>query len=503
MKEHLPEEQLLALSRLLAVHTGFSLPPGKWKTLKKGLAEAAGEAGFSGARHYARGILDSPAPAELLDPLVGRLTIGETYFLRDKQVFQIFEEHILRGLIDNPRRPGQPLRFWSAGCATGEEPYSIAMIMDRQAHQLRGCGGAYILGTDVNQRFLDAAQKALYTRWSLRATPESIIRRYFIRHSDNCFELTSGIREKVAFLRLNLAAASYENRLQLSAPMDVIFCRNVLMYLDAENRRHVINRLVSLLEEDGWLITSPAEAGFVASRALTPVRFSRITLFRKGFPREKWLSPEKESPARRTPGTNQENPHPRVQNPDLPRPARRQSDNKHSSAPSFQQCWEAARADYHRGKYREAANRLELLIAEESGHNEGFLMRSRVTALLTRCYANLGELQNAESACQAAIAAEKLNPELYFLLATIHQAAGDRESAVRALKQALYLDPDFVMAHFHLGFLMRQKGRIEDSRRRFANVEALLQTRPPDEILPQSEGMSAGSVLETVQQMMQ
>lgn len=501
MSASLPDRLLRELSHHLAVHTGLSFPEKKWQALTKGLGAVSREAGFNDPQACARKILESEPSSSLLESLVEQLTIGETYFLRDKQVFQALQDHVIRGLVENPRRPDKSMRFWSAGCATGEEPFSIAILMDRQFHLDKG-RDIRIAGTDVNQRFLNHAKAGIYTAWSLRGVPVSIIDKYFIAHPPNRFELIPRIRGKVRFSRLNFAVPDYPKHLEIPLPVDVILCRNVLMYHDAISRARILERLVELLETNGWLITSPAEAGFVSSGVLTPVRFSNAVFFRKGPARKSDAPPKalnnsnlsvhsptghKETSPSGSPVHNRN---------------RRITDTHKLSAISFQETYEAANSDYHKGRYRAAAEKLENILVSSHHRNGSFLMRSASMMLLARCRANLGELKEAESACQQAIASEKLNPELYYLLSTIHQAGNEIEAAIRSLKQTLYLDPDFVMAQFQLGLLMRQKGRLEESYKRFSTTAMLLKTKPAGEILPYSEGMTAGRLLETVQSLM-
>jgi len=119
-------------------------------------------------------------------------------------------------------------------------------------------------------------------------------------------------------------------------------------------------------------------------------------------------------------------------------------------------------------------------------------------ALLARIYANEGKLAEALERCEKAIAVHKLNPGLYYLLATILEESGQVEEAVVALKRALYLDHDFVLAHFSLGHLMARQGRIEKSGKHFRNVLSLLNAYRPEEIVPESEGMTAGALMEIV-----
>lgn len=503
MKRQLSEQRLLLLSQMITRHTGLALPPQKWNRLIKGLAAAAPEAGFADPQSYANELLTSPAPARLLEPLVGRLTIGETYFLRNKEIFQALMHHVVRGLIEHPRRPDRSLRFWSAGCATGEEPYSIAMLLDHHYNRLAH-RNVFILGTDVNQRFLNTAEKGIYTQWSLRATPDALIRKYFIAHPEKRFELIPRIRQQVVFYRLNFTEPEYRRLLRFPEPMDVIFCRNVLMYHDANSRRHVVARLIEMLEKNGWLITNPAEAGFFESKQLTPVRFSNVTFFRKGPPRKTAAHAGAPGQAMQSPAAARPTENPPVSTaskPPLEAPNRRLSDRQPGLTNRLQESYDAAARDYLQGAYRQAVQKLKPLATADASRDEALLLHTQSLTLLTRCYANLGELENAETACSEAIEREKLNPELYYLLATIYQAANQTDAAIRALKQTLYLDPEFIMAIFQLACLMKQKGRAEESRKGFSNAAALLQSKTPDDILPHSDGLTAGRMLEMIRSM--
>jgi chemotaxis protein methyltransferase CheR len=118
--------------------------------------------------------------------------------------------------------------------------------------------------------------------------------------------------------------------------------------------------------------------------------------------------------------------------------------------------------------------------------------------LLAKSYANIGELEQARNWCEKAIASEKLNPEIYYLLSTIFQSAGDMDESVRSLKQSIYLDPQFIMAHFTLGMLLLQKKMPAESRKSMQNALSLLELTDADEILPFSEGMPAGRLIETI-----
>jgi len=488
MKSEIPEYLSDELGRFIATHTGLHFPPKKRRTMLKGVSAAAEAMGAGNMTDFIVNLLNAPPSREALDTLVKYLTIGETFFLRDKPLFQILRDDIFRGILQNPRHTEKKIRIWSAGCSTGEEPYSVAILIDQMENQFRGWE-ITILGTDLNPHSLEKARAGQFTRWSFRDTPDDILTRYFTPADAATFEIVPVIRNRVRFTQLNFAADDYGRLLSGAGPMDIILCRNVLMYFDAPVRDAVISRLNRMLIDNGWLIVGPAESGFVNEPGLTPVRFPNAVLHRKGPPRQEeregssdfWRVPEKISR-------------------DHSRPSRRKSDTVYKKPPETDHFQEALSA-FNNGNYRRTIRILEALIESSSANAERFLLIAGSQVLTARAYANLGELREAEHWCRAAINHEKLNPAHYYLLATIYQEDGRQPEAIKAVKQALYLDPEFVMGHFTLGVLMQQAGRMADARKHLHNAVALLQTMGDDDAVPHSDGITAGRLRQTAQQM--
>jgi chemotaxis protein methyltransferase CheR len=147
--------------------------------------------------------------------------------------------------------------------------------------------------------------------------------------------------------------------------------------------------------------------------------------------------------------------------------------------------------DYEQGRYAEAVQKLDDLAVEACGDSKAII-------LLARACANQGELTEALDWCEKAITADKLNPACHYLLATILKEQGRDEDAVAPLRRALYLDPNFVLSHLLLGSISSRQGRVEESERHFRNALVLLQGYGEDEIVPDSEGMTAGRLSEII-----
>jgi chemotaxis protein methyltransferase CheR len=222
--------------------------------------------------------------APLWQAVVDALTVGETNFFRQPGWFAQLDAQILRPVIERRRISGpKRLRIWSAGCATGEEAYSLA-IMVMQLLPRTDEWNIHIIATDVSGTFLAAAQRAVYREWSLRDVDAAVRAQHFRKLASGQYELAETTRAMVSFEPLNLAAPdAWDARL---ADFDLIVCRNVLMYFAVERQRAIAQRLLERLAPDGWLATAPAEATAEWFRPLTPVNFPSAVLFRHATPAE-------------------------------------------------------------------------------------------------------------------------------------------------------------------------------------------------------------------------
>jgi len=250
----LPDPLLSRLSDFLEAQMGLHFPKERWRDLDRGIAAASREAGYAEAEAYIRWLLTAPLTRTQIEGLASHLTVGETYFFREKRSLEILEQQILPELLRTRAQTEKHLRIWSAGCCTGEEPYSIAMLLDQLIPDLEKWN-VTILATDINPQFLRKAAKGIYGAWSFRDTPGWIRERYFTKRQDGRFEIQPRIRRRVTFSYLNLAEDAYPSLVNSTNAMDVILCRNVLMYFAQERARKVVDNLHRSLVDGGWLIT--------------------------------------------------------------------------------------------------------------------------------------------------------------------------------------------------------------------------------------------------------
>ena len=450
MRRTLPDRLVSRLSDLLAERLGLHFPEERWGDLERGIAAAAPMFGMPGAESCAQWLLSAPLRRNQVEILAGRLTVGETYFFRETRSFEILEERILPDLIRARGGAERRLRIWSAGCCTGEEPYSIAMLLDRLIPDIEEWN-VTLSATDINPEFLRKAAEGVYGEWSFRGTPAWLRERYFRRRKDGRFEILPSLRKRVSFSYLNLADDVYPSLSNNTNAMDVIFCRNVLMYFTAARAKKVVENLRGSLLDGAWLVVSPAETSNVLFSGFTAVEFPGAVLYRKIAGAESGvIATGYPAPAADL----------------LPEPL-------HPLAPASPPGTSVQEA-------------VQPVAPEEA------------PSLMARACANQGRLAEAIEWSEKAIAAAKLNPAHHYLLAAIRQEQGQSDAAVQSLKRALYLDADFVLAHFALGNLRLAQGRRREAERHFDNALALLHARLQDEIVPESEGLSAGRLGEII-----
>lgn len=504
MSRNISDILLSQVSEFVASQVGLHFPKGRWPDLERGFLSAAQEFGFKDAESCIRWLLSSPLTKKQIEVLASHLTVGETYFFRDKNSFEILESHILPELTRSRGTDERRLRVWSAGCATGEEPYSIAILISRVVSDLRD-RNITILATDINPTFLRKASEGVYSEWSFRDTPSWIKERYFKKREDGRFEILPHYKEMVTFSCLNMAEDAYPSLLNNTNDMDIIFCRNVLMYFAPKKAEGVIQNLYHCLVDDGWLIVSPSELSHVLFSQFAAVNFPGTILYNK------------DSKGSKGPQTAQDFPYGLNNGVEVsfqpPLEVAAQSGSEFTLAEESrglpllevekrkveepeQTPYVEALALYERGLYAEATENLLQLLSYD-------LDDSKALSLLSRACANQGKLAEALEWCKKAIAADRFSAELHYLHGTVLQEQGAFDDAIISLKRVLYLDQDFVLAYVALGHLALRQGKVKESEKHFGNALSLLSAYRQEEVLPESEGMTAGRLREIISTTMQ
>lgn len=425
-----------------------------------------------------------------LKRLLSVLTVGETYFFRYATHFDALAELILPELIERNRRT-RMLRFWSAGCSTGEEPYSLAMLLLDRFPQLAGWDVS-ILATDINKRSLAQARTALYGGRTLRHVEPALLERWFAPEGDGRYRVDKRVRSMVKFAYLNLQTGRYPIPDNGTAGQDVIFCRNVMIYFKLATVRAVVEGFRRALKPGGYFFLGHAETLLNISDAFRRRQYKGGFLYYLpevgggdlAWPRSvgPLLPP---SPPVTVKHQTTLSEFVETQPTTFP-PDKRDDAVSIKDIPLLLSGAEQA---FQRENYRTAYQKYDMILNVEPHH---------VGALLGRGFILAGEgaYDEALALCDRVLQLDDLCAEAYFLRGLIHDHHDEIAAAVDAYRKALLLDISFVMPHYHLGQLFRRTGRDVDAGRQLRNVVRLLEKTPADRIVPYSGGLSAGALLE-------
>ncbi len=520
MDATLPSDDLEKLYRFVNKRIGFAYTPDRMSDLERGFFTACKDLGLIDPVSCMQALDDPTRATAVEEALVKKLTIGETYFFRDKFLFQQLRDQILPDLIRARRISGKYLRIWSAACSTGEEPYSLAILISYLVPDINDWE-VTILASDINPGSLHAAERGVYSRWSFREESPVPIDRYVLPSADGRFQVSDKIRRMVRFMRLNLINDQYPSPLTGTMTMDLILCRNVLMYFSPEHAAYVVDHLNSSLIEGGWLVVSPQEISYAQHPWFIQVKRKSVFLFRKGKADERKnigytiISPvnsieetlQNETLKADIPDLfkiksqihkNRSPQHDQFNSPQLRQETKNKSENL--KAPQEKKTTGAEVLEPETLIQAGRLNEAELLLMEVEKPAQ-----KTITAMgmLAKTYADQGDLDHALGWCDRILAKDPLFAGAYHLRAVIQQDKGDLSSAVQSLKQALYAEPDYIPAHLLLGTTLMSLGKQREARRHYQIALNLLSFMTDDAPVDETDGMPAIRVREMVQALLE
>ncbi|MBI4698363.1 MAG: protein-glutamate O-methyltransferase CheR [Nitrospirae bacterium] len=206
--------------------------------------------------------------------LFDAMTIKETYFFREPQQLDIFIKNIVQKVLEQKKTGAKKIKVWSAACSTGEEPYTLSiMLKENPSYQ----NIFEIYASDISRGALESAQRAVYNSYSVRNIPEPYIRKYF-SNSGQTYTLSPAVKVPVKFMNVNLIN---EKDMKLLRGMDIIFCRNVLIYFDDKAKQKVVSYLYDNLNQGGFLFIGASESLHSVTRALRPTIMNNVVVYQK------------------------------------------------------------------------------------------------------------------------------------------------------------------------------------------------------------------------------
>jgi chemotaxis protein methyltransferase CheR len=434
-------------------------------------------------------------PAEI-SALAQELTVAETYFFRNRDQYRALAEAVLPGRAAE-QAGGTVLRMLSAGCASGEEPYSLVMVARDAAIPLRGSS---IVAVDANPAMIARARKGRYTAWALRETPVAAQQRWF-KADGREFVLDESVRAAVQFEVRNLVED--DPLFWQPGSYDVVFFRNVLMYFTPEQARAAVARVAGALKPGGYLFLGHAEtlrglsSDFNLEHTHETFYYRRKELLKPAAATASRVHPSRPyvaQPARPLENANAwigaiDAATRRIEsltNP-APVPSWSAADEALRAAPAV---WDRARTlDLLREeRFTEALETMPPASADAKDDPDRLLL----TAAL---HVHRGQLDEAEEICKRLLDANELSAGAHYLLALCRDGAADPVRAAHHDQIAIYLDPDFAMPHLHLGLLAQRTGDSAAARRELSRALPLLEREDGSRLLLYGGGFGRDALL--------
>ncbi len=430
---------------------GFREEPTRGADVEQAVWEQARRRGCSDIASYALLLRDEATRTAEARALADRVTVNETYFFREPQHHAVLKDKLVPEAL---ARKDLPFRVLSVGCSSGEEPYGIALTLMEAGLERES---VQILALDASPAVIRRAERARYSEWSLRNVPETTRKRYFKRDGSS-YCLSDDVRRWVSFDVRNVVDDSPDF---WNAPrFDVVFCRNMLIYLTPAKIQEAIARFASVLVPGGHLFLGHSETSHAGSK-FTVAHASDAFFFRRNGGRN--TIPNPAPPPSKVDGTSWADA--------ILRSTRRidalgaRGRLRAAEAPARHVLAESEAMDlFRRERFAELLTKLD----ESASSPESCLLRA---AVLT----NLGRVAQAEAACKERLAETPSCAEAHYLMGLCREQANDPGAASKCHERAAALSPTFAMPSLRLGMLARRAGDYERARRMLTRA---LQTFP-------------------------
>lgn len=488
VKTKLDHEDIHKFQDFIYRKTGLHFTEAKKKDLERIILQALVKSGHHSPRDYLDFLRKIPRDHHEMKRLINQLTVGETYFFRDENQMAIIKNEILppiiaRRNVSNNRR----LRIWSAGCASGEEPYSVAIIV-RELIPYARYWNIEILATDINQHLLKKARAARYNSWSFRNTPEEIKKKFFTKDKDNIeYCLVDEIKDMVNFEYLNLVEPACPSLLTRTCDLDLIICRNVAIYFDKKTTEKIVDRFHDCLIDGGWLVMGASDPYITESR-FSSREFNGNFVFHKEKTRAKAVNVAKDIKKDKRIEVETKKLSTSLA---LKYSKTTVIDRKRSAGSQIPKHYAGGMNLYHSRKIDQALAKFYQGFSENDEP-------ARCAYMIAKIEANKGNLQEAKKWCRKAVAVDKLLLEGHFLLSMIYQELEKDEMAIISLKKAIYIDRDFAEGYFCLGTIYKKLGKKELAEKAFKNAVMLLKDKPVTKEIPECEGVTFGKLLKCI-----
>jgi len=463
LSKDLTLEEFARFRDFIHQQSGIYLEESKLDSLRISLVTRATRFDFSSFDEYYSLLVGDHAE---FNELMNLVTINETSFFRFPQQFEALKNRVLPEIMAAKPDTNRTFRVWSAGCSTGEEPYSVAMtVLDAG---LEGLGWkAQVLGTDVSTKALAVGQKGVYNRRAMMNVSKETIARHF-QPAEDSYRVGDRARKLVDFGYHNLIKEPYP--LSLMGNWDVIFCRNVTIYFRLDSTRRVVSNFYSSLNEGGYLFIGHSETLTSISDQFEPLEIDGVFLYRKARTKKLFgiSTPRIETPA---PASVSHSRTPSATKPTAPEKRKTPKPAVASTPPSGADMLKQARECLAEGRPERVLDLVGEVLRSDPSNAEAFLLSAYV-------HADGADYEEALQACHRALAINPLLPVARYILGIIYQRQGDTVRAISELKKTIYIDSEFALAHLNLANIYKQQRKWEQAGREYENALRALYKSP-------------------------
>ncbi len=494
MSSQATEAEFLSILHWLEHRTGLRFRSDQCTSTVATLARLMTQLEIDDPSTFKRALIERPT---VMDRLVNELTVGETYFFREPRQFHFIRKSILPEVIER-RGIDHTVRAWSAGCASGEEPYSLAIV----CHQLR-LARFHILATDIAAASLDKARQATFRQWSFRGDAMATVEPFVVRSGDQ-YRLQDYIRQQVTFRTLNLAEQVYPSPATGTCDLDLILCRNVLIYFSETTVKTIAKRLHDCLADGGWLLTASGDPPLNELADFVSVITEYGVFYRK-----RWKSDERDDRKRADVDVVY---LPLRRDARVPRSSAEEASGRHETSLPAESVRRDASGKIDRSSASGPkqgtdppivsdanANRASQAALDSGDFHRAMALTANSLDDVTACLIHIKATAAIDPAsalkkCDSAVQRHELAEELHYLHGVLLEDAHRSKEALQSVQKALFLNSSSVMAHFLFGSIQCQRGQLESARRHFRNVRSLCTARESTEILPLSNGETVGEI---------
>ena len=463
--------------------------------------------------------------------LVCLLTTGESYFFRDKGQFALLRNSLLPQIIESKNKENRTLRIWSAGCSTGEEAYSLAILVNELLTDLDDWD-ILILGTDINYQAIKKAQEGIYNSWSFRLV-EPYFQTHYFHHHKTEWKIDERIRRMVKFRSGNLLKDNFTAPNSDIYQMDMILCRNVFVYFDPPAISVVLKKFYNTLVPGGYLMTAHTElygqdvGNFQVNVLPESVIYRRRENNSVDYHLNLRLAATQQVSLTLNTEIEKYPAAPAVVTQIPTRLTALPTSNQERTAPLFSRKAESmvrempnsvsestsakTEINFDKAASRALVKEAQTLFQKEA-YTEAIIKAEQAIALhphnfdayylLAQAYANLGEHNKAIYYCQQALEIDSLSVRPYHLLAHIAEEKKDFEKAKIFLKTIIYLAPSFIPAYLELGSLYQREGNTARAKKMLTIAMELLKELAPSATVEQESQVTAGELLVYVKKML-